>query len=386
MGNARKAPSYALFHGCFSCKTAVTLATRRSLPTAALTLATSLVAIPCAAQDPSALALVGTRAIDVRDFGEALEAFTKAATMRRDDASICFGAGVAAFMIGQDDEARSRFECALTLKPSFLPAAMWLADLHYRAGRLAEAIAVYETARRHSRSSNSLQPQLDAWRKEHALQSTFQELRTEHFIALFARAAERAHARAILNRLEAAYLTIGNTLGLYPGRPIIVVLYTREQYAEITGLAEWSSAAYDGRIRVALGGAMQQAEELDRVLSHELVHAIVAAAGGRSVPEWLNEGLATLLEPVSRDDLDAALERSGAAIELSQLHDSFARFSTRSDAEIAYGLSVRAVRRLIEKRGMAALVDLLKDLGRGVPFARAFEQRIGMRYEDFANF
>jgi hypothetical protein len=39
---------------------------------------------------------------------------------------------------------------------------------------------------------------------------------------------------------------------------------------------------------------------------------------------------------------------------------------------------------LIERRGVATLVALLEDLGRGAPFARAFHQRTAMRYEDFA--
>jgi hypothetical protein len=35
---------------------------------------------------------------------------------------------------------------------------------------------------------------------------------------------------------------------------------------------------------------------LDRVVTHELVHAVIASAAPRQVPAWLNEGLATYLE------------------------------------------------------------------------------------------
>ena len=68
---------------------------------------------------------------------------------------------------------------------------------------------------------------------------------------------------------------------------------------------------------------------------------------------------------------------------LSKLHRSFVGLSRR-DAEIAYASAARAVRRLIEQRGAAAVVALLEDLARGAPFASAFHQRIAMRYEDFA--
>ena len=117
-------------------------------------------------------------------------------------------------------------------------------------------------------------------------------------------ATDEPFAREVVERLEAAYRRVGSALGVYPSQPIVVVLYTREQFGDITRLAAWSVAAYDGRIRVPLGGALEQRDELDRVLSHEFVHAVVAMVGGRTVPAWVNEGLATMLEPAGPDDGD----------------------------------------------------------------------------------
>ena len=335
-----------------------------------------------AAQDPSALARTGTAAIEDHRFGDALEAFTRAAALQPGDASHCFGAGVAAFMLGQNDVAQTRFECALALDPGHLPAAEWLGDLHYRAGRLHDAISIYESARRRSPEVSQLQEQLAVWRKEQELQSHFQEVRSEHFAAFFGSAADEPLAREVLDRLEAAYRRVGDTLGVYPSQSIIVVLYTREQFRDITRLANWSAAAYDGRIRLPLGGAPER-DELDRVLSHEFVHAVVATLGGRTVPAWVNEGLATVLEPEGPDDAEAALAPADVRIPLSTLRQSFVDLSRR-DAEVAYASAARAVRRLIELRGAAAVVALLKDLGRGSPFATAFHQRFAMKYEDFA--
>ena len=337
----------------------------------------------CRAQDPIALARSGTAAIEKHRFGEALEAFTKAAALQPGDASLCFGAGVAAFMLGQNNVAQARFECALALNPNHLQAAVWLGDLHYRAGRLHEAIAVYETALLHSPKERQLQQQLAVWRDEQELQGRFKEVRSEHFTALFDVATDEPLAREAIERLEAAYCRVGKTLGVYPSQPITVVLYTREEFRDITKLAAWSVAAYDGRIRVPLAGALEQRDELDRVLSHEFVHAVVATLGGRTVPAWINEGLATVLEPAGSEDAEATLARTDARPALSKLHGGFVSFSRR-DAEIAYASSARAVRRLIEQCGAPAIVALLEDLGRGAPFASAFHQRVAMRYEDFA--
>jgi tetratricopeptide (TPR) repeat protein len=354
-----------------------------SIAPALLVLAVSVAAAePRASRDPIALARAGAAAIEDRRFGEALELFTEAATMRPGDASLCFGAGVAAFMLGQNDVAQTRFECALALKPSYLPPAVWLGELHYRAGRLHDAIAIYDTARQRYPGRRELPQRLADWRKEQELQSRFNEARTAHFTVLFEGPTDEPLARVVVERLEAAYWRVGAALGVYPPQPVTVVLYTREQFGDITRLAAWAAAAYDGRIRVPLGGALEQPEELDRVLSHEFVHAMVAILGGRTVPAWVNEGLATVLEP-GPDAAQATLARTNVRPELSKLHRSFVGLSAR-DAEIAYASAAMAVRRLIEQRGVAALVALLEDLGRGAQFASAFQQRIAMRYEDFA--
>lgn len=335
-----------------------------------------------AARDPIALASQGAAAIEGRRFGEALEAFTEASAMQPDDASLCFGAGVAAFMLGQNDLAQTRFERALVLSPSYLPPAMWLGELQYRRGRLNDAISIYERARRRSHGGRELSERLADWRREQEIQSRFHESTTAHFTVLFDGPTDGPLIRQVAEQLEAAYRRVGDALGVHPPGPISVVLYSREQFGDITRLATWSVAAYDGRIRVPLGGALEQPDELARVLSHEFVHAAVAILGGRTVPAWVNEGLATVLEPEGPKDAEAALARADVR-PLSTLHSSFARLSTR-DAEIAYGSAARAVRRLIELRGAAALVALLEDLSGGAPFDSAFHQRIAMRYEDFA--
>ena len=50
--------------------------------------------------------------------------------------------------------------------------------------------------------------------------------------------------------LEAAYARIGAALATYPAEPITVVLYTREQFQDVTRLPTWAAGNYDGRIRV----------------------------------------------------------------------------------------------------------------------------------------
>jgi tetratricopeptide (TPR) repeat protein len=286
-------------------------------------------------------------------------------------------------MLGQNEVAQDRFERALALDPQYVQAAVWLGDLHYRAGRLREAISSYEMALRHSPGDRDLEATLTAWRGEQEMYDRFREVRTEHFSVSFDTSTGEGLAGEAADRLENTYRRVGAAIGVYPSERITVVLYTREQFNTITRLTSWSAAAYDGRIRIPIAVSPEEREDLDRLLSHEFVHALVAMLGGRTVPGWLNEGLATVLEPAGSEDAEAPLARTRARPNLAKLHDSFINLS-REDAEIAYASAARAVRRLLEQRGASAVVALLQDLAQGRTFAAAFRQRTDVPYEFFA--
>ena len=355
---------------------------------ARLVFAASILLVPAAlfaqrpARDVETLANQAVAALEEKRFGDALEAFSEAAKLAPRDASLAFGVGIAAFMLGQNDDAEAWFVRSLQLDPAFLGSSMWLGELQYREGRIKEAIATYEAALKRTPDARELETRLAGWRKETALQDRFYESRGAHFSVLFEGPADEALARRIVERLEAAYWRVGSALTAYPVKPISVVLYTTEQFRDITRLPEWTAAAYDGRIRVPVRGALEQSDRLDRVLAHEFVHAVVAMLGGRNVPVWLNEGLATVFEPGGIETAERVLERTSARPPLQNLHDSFFGLSG-ADAAVAYSFSAVAVQRMIELRGAPAVVQLLQDLSRGARFVDAFQQRISMRYEDF---
>jgi len=331
-------------------------------------------------RSPAALAAAGWTAIEERRFGDALEAFTAAAGPSRGDPSLCTGAGFAAFMLGQDAEAQSWLERALKLVPQNTDASLLLGELHHRAGRVAEAVATYEAAIRHAPDEPVLNEKLAQWRKDATVRAGSYESRGAHFSVLFQGPADEMIARRAVEMLEEAYWRVGAALTTYPSRTITVVLYTEEQFRDITLSPVWAAGSYDGTIRVPTRGALDQLEELERILAHEFVHAVVATIGGRGVPAWLNEGLASMLETGAgaNEATLADIDR----IRLSELEQGFTRL-TAEQARRAYAQSTVAVQKAVQLRGTPAIVTLLEDLRRGVPFASAFYQRLSIRYEDF---
>ena len=81
------------------------------------------VAQSSASRDPVALAETGAKALDERRFGDALDAFTAASAILPRDPSLCFGAGMAAFMLGRNADAQEWFEKSLTLNPRYRAAS-----------------------------------------------------------------------------------------------------------------------------------------------------------------------------------------------------------------------------------------------------------------------
>src|SRR5205807_4419566 len=117
-----------------------------------------------------------------------------------------------------------------------------------------------------------------------------------HFTVSFEGPEQGELATKALDALERAYWRVGDTLSAYPTAAVPVVLYSNEQFRDITRSPSWAAGAYDGTIRVPMRGALEKKEELDRVLSHEFTHALIRTLASRGVPAWLNEGLATALE------------------------------------------------------------------------------------------
>jgi tetratricopeptide (TPR) repeat protein len=297
---------------------------------------------------------------------EAAAAFERALRAAPQEPTVLLGAGIAAHLQGQSDTARRFLVDALKYDPTLTDASLVLGDVLYRSNDINGAIAVYEQALLHAPGHKQLAARLEAWRNEAALHDRFGQKLGDHFTVLFEGPAEAELAQRAVAILEAAYWRIGGALYTYPTNVITVVLYTREQFRDVTQSPEWAGGLYDGRIRVPVRGAMENAREFERVLAHELTHAFIHDLATRGVPVWLSEGLKSV---DSRPPL-AALEGSFAKLDVTA-------------AKSAYAQSAVAVQLLLQESGPVPVIGLLTDVGRGMPFAEAFQRNINTSYEEF---
>jgi tetratricopeptide (TPR) repeat protein len=321
-------------------------------------------------------------AINAGRVSDAERLFDEALKIAPGDPGLLTGAAAAAHLAGRPDVARIHLVNALARDARFTPASLMLGQLLYSLGDLAGAITVYEEAQRYAPNHPQLTQKVERWRQEAALHEGFNQRLGTHFTVLFEGPAEAPLAARAVDVLEKAYWKIGAALYAYPPDVITVVLYTREQFRDVTQSPAWAGGAFDGRIRVPVQGALQNAAEFERVLTHELTHAFVRSVVGRTAPTWLNEGLAIYFEGSDSSKRTALLKTATARLPLGRLEEGFGGFDTAT-ARTAYAESGVAVERLFKEAGPTGVANLLGDLAAQMPFAAAFERNVGMSYEAF---
>ena len=311
----------------------------------------------------------------------AADIFRQAIASDPNNAQLHLGAATAAYTDRRDDEAKSELDRALSLDPKLPAARQLMGQLLHRKGDLLGAIRVFEALAKDSPADAGSGATLERWRREFDLQLRMQQAYDGHFAVSFEGPAEAALAAKAIESLNRAFDRICAILNTYPTTTIPVVLYTTQQFSDITRAPSWAAGAYDGTIRVPMRGALDDEKELDRVLAHEFTHALVHTLSQAAIPTWLNEGLATALEA---GDLEWAARRVGQSkpVSLAVLRRSFGQFSG-AQAQLAYATSALAVQRMVQDAGGFAVANLIRDLGEGADFDTAFARRIQRSFEDF---
>jgi hypothetical protein len=347
------------------------------------------------AQNTPAAALLaqsGWQALNAGQPETAANAFRQALDLDPKNARLHHGAAIAAYVLRRDDEAKRSVERALELDRSLVPARELLGRVLYRSGDLHGAIAAVEPIEFDADASPSLGETLARWRREAELRDRMHVAGASSFTVAFEGPDDAALAEKALASLEQASARIGATLSYYPTASISVVLYTNEQFRDITRSPSWAAGAFDGTIRIPMRGALANQRELDRVLAHEYMHALVHEIAPRGVPAWLDEGLAVVLEIGQPDRRNAdrqgcgsrttTTDASNTAVQLGTLTRSFRRLADR-EARDADNLSACAAERLLDDGGPVAVMNLLRDVGEGAGFEQAFAHRMNRSLAEF---
>ena len=282
-------------------------------------------------------------------------------------------------------------------QPARLEAAVLLAQVEQRRGRLLPAREALETALSMARLTSEpwhstalkLRREIDEeieFAESEGTHGATRSLDAAHFHLVYDDHdfAGREYGERVLELLEQARLRSEKSMGRTLGRPLEVQLYTRARYLEAYehrfGFA--TVGFYDGAIHVVT--ARHPRRELFPLVVHEYVHALFADALGGHEPFFLNEGIADGEEErargrprLSRGEWRQLLEalRADDWIPLSSLVEGFGRVKGKR-ALLAY-LESRAAVEMIESHSPGAIGRWLERCADGAVWEDALEAETG---------
>jgi tetratricopeptide (TPR) repeat protein len=304
----------------------------------------------------------GLAAIQSGDGERAASIFRQALEFHPSEGLLHFGAGIASHVLGREDDALRSLKRALELSPRLTDAAKLLGEIQYSAGDVDDAIRSYEQAVAQRPGDLEMRERLDVWRKESSVHRGLTQRNDGRFSIVFEGRTDSELADRAVASLDAAYWRIGKAIGAYPSNSITVTLYTEQQFRDLTRAPEWSSGLFDGRIRIPVKGARQNLRQFDRVLAHELTHAMVTSLAPRGVPAWLHEGLASYFEPQDTASAVKVLSVTGP-VPVGALLEGFSRLNERQ-ATAAYAESLLLAEVLMRRAG-SRMGIVLQGLDRG---------------------
>lgn len=294
-------------------------------------------------------------------------------------------------------QAIALFEICLDAVPDEPIFAANLAEALARSAReeyetdVEAAIEKLERAFELAPDRENLGVLLERWRKVASAEEDFAQDLSEHFQLSYD--GDRSDLlnfgySQILRELEDAYQEFGELFGTFPveaGRPRIrVVLYRKTKFDEVTGLGDWAGGVFDGTVRIPVEDFQRERQGLERVLRHELVHAFIDAVGGRTVPGWLNEGLAQRLEwrflPDRQASATRALDRlvGQELFSLDRLQGSLASWQDKTEIQRAYAQSLAFTAHLEHHYGERVLYEMVAGCMEGTSCEETFRSRTGV--------
>jgi tetratricopeptide (TPR) repeat protein len=316
----------------------------------------------------------GNAALIARDFETAALRFYDVIRAEPDAAGPRVGYAAAEMALGRDAMALPVVLDGLSRDPSSADLLEVLGVLRDREERVDDALASWREAFRLA-PSDRLRERIVKAEREQTAGRNYAYSAAAHFTLRYDGALDQDLVAQLTDFLEDRFRDLTQTYRHAPSQSITVLLYPQQAFHDVTQVGSEIAGLYDGKIRVPMGGLKKLDPEAQRVLTHELTHAIVASKTRGNCPRWLQEGLAQMAEPrtLRRSDLGTLKQTVRA--------DSAA---TWPDVAFTYPAALSFTRFLEERRGFDILVGVLSRLGDGDTQDAAFTALYSATFAELA--
>jgi Flp pilus assembly protein TadD len=305
------------------------------------------------------------------------------------NASLLRLAGELHLQAGNAVRARHALEDAESLAPADATIQRLLGELAYGEERIDEAVKCWERAIALGDSDPRLAQRLAKAQREEGVEGEMDLLRDRHFVVKFADGETGAagEAELALRALEEIRDRVGRELSWFPARPLAVILYSGEEFRQVTGAHGWMGGLFDGKIRIPIRGVHRIDAGVEKLLTHEYAHALFADMAPGGAPGWLDEGFAQWVAGEwSEGRARAMVARLNGAPLLSfeALEGSFTAVSDGALAEQAYFQSFLAVDYLMDRYRTDDLKKYLSRVAAREDAEEALERVYRLDYDELA--
>jgi hypothetical protein len=241
----------------------------------------------------------------------------------------------------------------------------------YDQGKIGEVVKYWTVAVSLNPELTAIKQQLDRLKKESSVEDKFREKNYMYFEVKYEGYEREDLALKVVEILHEAYTKIGYDFRYYSFQKIPVIIYTKEQFQEMTGMPDWIEGLFDGIIRVTASTIEGEDDRLRNILYHEYTHALLYKKTGNNLPVWLNEGLAQYEEPTRNDmqmDDITFLKRylsQGNLIALSDLSKALMHRENKEQLGLAYLEAKLLVQYINELYYFYRIVSILDGLESG---------------------
>ncbi len=263
-----------------------------------------------AQQMPSLLISAGWSKLRLGDCDQAIDWLRRASALVPAPAAVK-GLAVCYYKQKQMSLAREQFLNYMSLEPNDSEMLLLYTDVLESEGRFVDAVGILKQLQILAENpaigldAASLARRLQSMQSREKESAMMQTEASRNFRLTFRSGDHEDLVAFVLQSLEDAADEFRENYNLpAPQSQIEVVMYPSASFQGVTGGGPtWAEGLYDGRIRIPVHPAPQKTEraDLDVVLRHELVHALLAQLGdSRNLPPWFGEGIAQRLSCAGR--------------------------------------------------------------------------------------
>jgi tetratricopeptide (TPR) repeat protein len=260
----------------------------------------------------------------------------------------------------------------LAAHPGEARALELMGEAAFQQGRNEEAIDLWEKAIE-SNPKEKLQARLDRARRLLKAEEGFHRSDASHFSLKFdGQEASPELAQEILSCLEESWSDLAVRFAHYPEAVIQVTLYSNRVFYDATEAPSWAGGVFDGQMRIPIRGLTHLTPRARQVLVHELTHSFIADKAHDNAPDWIQEGMAQIMEGRGRPADRAALARECGGQE-----------AVACGKEFSYPKSLSQMEFFVDAWSTSHVNDLLDQLARGADIDTALRAAIGLSHEEF---